>query len=824
MLLPDQSQGTGPSDSDAHPSAPRTWRSVRRRRWLAVCTILALGVTGSIVAALMWHSSVRARERQTFETSAANVSGTLKTLLRRDTDFVRSVRAVLSVQPNLSASGFDRWLSLLENGRGEPAGYGALIVKAVPASQLAAFQDRRNADPAFRALVGGQLESVQPSGHARYCLLSGGSADLLYDPEIARLLEGDWCDPASLIGGYQHNGTTRARFTQAITESGGYGVYSISLSGVSSLIIEVAAYRQGVPLATPAQRSTAVLGWVLGSFDIPALMRSALGSAHHMAVTLYHENPGLGPEFIGRTASGATTHAFTEDSRLQADGTWIVKVTGAATVTGPSAGLQALVVLGVGIFASLLLAALVLVLARSREHALEMVEEKTGQLRHQALHDGLTGLPNRVLALDRAEQMLARARRQELPVAALYVDVDGFKDVNDSFGHAAGDELLRIVAERLESVVREGDTAARLGGDEFVVLVEGSTLDAGPELVAERLLEVLREPYDMDGEIGRELAVTASIGVAFGQRGTADELLRDADIALYEAKAAGRNRQVLFHPGMQAAVQDRLTTQLDLSEALARDQLFLLYQPTFDLQSDRVIGVEALIRWRHPKRGILEPRQFVPIAEATGLIVPIGRWVLDEACRQAATWHARGLHVGMSVNISARQLDGDELAEDVSAAVHDSGLDPAMLTLEVSERALMRDPQAAAARLGKLKQLGVRIAIDDFGTRYSSLASLRQFPADALKIDRSFIDHIAASKRSSALMQTFVHLGKTLEIETLAEGIEDQVQLEALQREHCDQGQGFLLSRPLDVDAVEAFLEASASSAPPQLQPQPTSR
>ncbi len=210
------------------------------------------------------------------------------------------------------------------------------------------------------------------------------------------------------------------------------------------------------------------------------------------------------------------THAFTEDSRLQADGTWIVKVTGAPIVSGPSAELQALVVLGGACFASLLLAALVLVLARSREHALAMVEEKTGQLRHQALHDALTGLPNRVLALDRAEQMLARARRQELPVAALYVDIDGFKDVNDSFGHAAGDELLRIVAERLESVVREGDTAARLGGDEFVVLVEGSTLDAGPELVAERLLEVLRQPYDMHGEIGRELAVTASIGIAFG--------------------------------------------------------------------------------------------------------------------------------------------------------------------------------------------------------------------------------------------------------------------------------------------------------------------
>jgi diguanylate cyclase (GGDEF)-like protein len=797
------------------------WRSVRRRRWLAVSTILALGVAASIVAALLWHSSVRARERSSFETSAANVSGTLDTLLRRDTDYVRSVRAVLSLQPNLSAGAISRWLSLLESRQGEPEGYGALIVKAVPAAQLSAFQARRNADPAFRRLVGDQLESVTATGNASYCLLAGGSANLLYSPEFARLLEGDWCDPTSFIGGYQHNGTTRAQFTQALTEGGGYGVYSISLSGVSSLIIEVAAYRQGVPLASAAQRRAAVVGWVLGSFNIPTLMRSALGGTHNMAVTLYHENPGLVPEFIGHTSTGAASHGFTQDRTLQADGEWILKLTGAATVTGPSAELQAWVVLGVGIFASLLLAALVLVLARAREHALVMVEEKTGQLRHQALHDALTDLPNRVLALDRAEQMLARARRQDIPIAALYVDVDGFKDVNDSFGHAAGDELLRIVASRLESVVREGDTAARLGGDEFVVLVEGSSLDAGPELVAERLLEVLREPYDMHGEIGRDLSVTASIGVAFGQRGTADELLRDADIALYEAKAGGRNRHVLFHAGMQAAVQDRLTTQLDLNEALERDQLFLLYQPTFDLQSERVIGVEALIRWRHPTRGTLEPREFIPIAEATGMIVPIGRWVLGEACRQAAAWHARGLHVGMSVNVSARQLDDEELVKDVGAALADSGLDPGTLTLEVSERALMRDPQATSARLEELKELGVRVAIDDFGTRYSSLASLRQFPADALKIDRSFIDHIAASRRSTALMQTFVHLGKTLEIETLAEGIEDQVQLEALQREHCDQGQGFLLSRPLDVHAVEAFLRASETTAPPQ--PQTTS-
>ena len=430
-------------------------------------------------------------------------------------------------------------------------------------------------------------------------------------------------------------------------------------------------------------------------------------------------------------------------------------------------------------------------------------------LAHQALHDPLTDLPNRVLVLDRAQQMLARARRQNKPVAALFVDVDGFKHVNDSFGHAAGDELLRIVAERLMTVVREGDTAARLGGDEFVVLLEGSTLDAGPELVADRLLEVLRQPCEIASARGRPLSITASVGIAIGAYSNADELLRDADLAMYEAKMSGRNCCRVFESSMQTSSQDRLTLEMDLAEAVEREQLFLLYQPTFDLRTEGVIGVEALIRWDHPTRGVLAPGAFIPIAEDSGLIVPIGRWVLKQACLQASIWQAAGRKVGMSVNVSGRQLDEDVLIDDVRQAIQVSGLDPALLTLEVTETTLMRDPEGAAERLHRLKQLGVRIAIDDFGTGYSSLAYLRQFPADALKIDRSFIGGIATSNASAALIHTLVQLGKTLGIETLAEGIEDQSQLETLQREHCDLGQGFLFSRPLSVDDIEQFLNVA---------------
>ena len=432
-----------------------------------------------------------------------------------------------------------------------------------------------------------------------------------------------------------------------------------------------------------------------------------------------------------------------------------------------------------------------------------------------ALYDGLTGLANRVLALDRAEQMLARGRRLQTPTAALFVDIDGFKHVNDAYGHAVGDELLRIFAARLMTTVRGVDTVARLGGDEFVVLLEGSALDAGPELVAERLLDVLRHPYDMSHMLGRPLYVTASVGIASGLRETPDELLHDADIAMYNAKESGRNRYTLFESSMQTVSRDRLTVEMDLTEAIEQHQLFLLYQPIVDLRSESVTGVEALIRWRHTTRGVVSPVEFIPIAEDTGLIVPIGRWVLNEACRQASTWHRHGHRIGIAVNVAARQLDHDELIEEVRHALQESDLDPAALTLEVTETALMRDADATATRLRQLKTLGARIAIDDFGTGYSSLAYLRRFPADTLKIDRSFICGIATSKESAVLVHTLIELGNDLGMQTLAAGIEDQAQLEVLRRKRCDQGQGFLFSRPLDANAVENFLDAAPSTTQP---------
>jgi diguanylate cyclase (GGDEF)-like protein len=781
---------------------------------LLACTILVVGLGLSLGGALQWRASVGSRERQQFQTNATGVAETAETLLRRDADLVTTLRGVMTMQPNMSATRFDEWFAELQGKQRQVGGLGTTVVEVVPPRELAAFQARRAADPAFRKFVGGAIVPVAPSGRSSYCLLSAGGTVTPYTKEVGQLVQGDWCNPATPIGGFQDGGVLQANLLQAITDSGQYSVYPVSVQGVSTLFIEAAFYDRGAPLHTVAQRRAAVAGWVGSSFDITTLIQQALGGHRALELALYHRNPGQPERLIGQAGkAAASAGALTHEITLQIDGTWRAVVHGSATAGGLSANRQGWGLFAVGAIISLLLSALVLVLTRSREHALGMVQEKTGELRHQALHDALTGLPNRVLALDRAEQMLSRARRQHVAVAALYIDIDGFKQVNDTFGHAAGDELLRTVAGRLADVVRDGDTAARLGGDEFVVLVEGSDLDAGPELVAERIMEVLRQPYVLGADVGRQLALTASIGIAVGERGSADELLRDADLALYEAKAANRDCYVLFESEMQTAAEDRLTLQLDLGDALADEQLFLLYQPLFDLGSERMVGVEALIRWRHPTRGVVPPDQFIPLAEESGLILPIGHWVLEEACRQASRWRRQGHELGVSVNVSARQLDSDGLIGEVRGALEENDLEPSLLTLEVTETALMRDPEATATRLRALKGLGVHIAIDDFGTGYSSLAYLRQFPADSLKIDRSFINDIADSEQSTALIHTFVQLGKTLHLQTLAEGIEDRSQLRALQHEDCDLGQGFLFSRPLQADAIEGFLDAAESSA-----------
>jgi diguanylate cyclase (GGDEF)-like protein len=444
----------------------------------------------------------------------------------------------------------------------------------------------------------------------------------------------------------------------------------------------------------------------------------------------------------------------------------------------------------------------------------EELSRRQEELAFMATHDALTGLPNRTLMIDRGQQMLERARRHSGKVASLLIDLDAFKAINDTLGHAAGDEVLQAAAQRFDSVIRSSDALGRIGGDEFVVIADELSLEAGPELIAERLLDSLSEPFTLANTQPRRCVnLTASIGISDGQRDTAEELLRDADIAMYRAKWEGKNRFVVFEPSMHEVAQGLVELELDLRDALDRKEFFLAYQPTFSLEDMHVTGMEALIRWQHPKRGVIQPNNFIPLLEQTGLVCEVGTWVLDEACRQAAKWRRSGHDVGVSVNVSARQLDADDLLADVGVALADTALSPSALTLEITETTVMRNADATAERLQAIKELGVRVAIDDFGTGYSSLAHLQRFPVDALKIDRSFVSRLSDNPDGETLIHTLVQLARALSIETLAEGIERQDQIEILRRERCDQGQGFLFARPMEAAATEGFLTAKAGQS-----------
>ncbi|MGD0196866.1 MAG: EAL domain-containing protein [Solirubrobacteraceae bacterium] len=424
----------------------------------------------------------------------------------------------------------------------------------------------------------------------------------------------------------------------------------------------------------------------------------------------------------------------------------------------------------------------------------------------------MTGLPSRLLAYDRAKALVAGPTERGGSAVVLSLDVDGFRKINHTFGELAGDEVLKVVGERLSRGVRGCDMVARLGGDEFAVLIDHSQLDVAPELIASRLLEALCQPIALTSANDALISITASLGIAYGSPSAVDQVFHDADIALYEAQSAGRNQFVVFKSQMQADMHERLDLETELSEALLADQLFLLYQPIFDLGTGQATSVEALVRWRHPRRGVLEPASFIPVAEETGMIVPVGRWVFEQACAQAAAWRGQGCNLGVAVNVSPRQLERTAFTGEVHEALSRSRLEASQLALEITETTLMRDRDATMRQLRALKELGVSISVDDFGTGYSSLAYLHQFPVDELKLDRSFITAGEDSDGSpDALIHAFVELGKALGLRTLAEGIEDNTQLRRLERQGFDGGQGFLLSRPLEAAAVEALMSTQRS-------------
>jgi diguanylate cyclase (GGDEF)-like protein/PAS domain S-box-containing protein len=433
-------------------------------------------------------------------------------------------------------------------------------------------------------------------------------------------------------------------------------------------------------------------------------------------------------------------------------------------------------------------------------------KELEAQLVHQAFHDGLTGLANRTLFAERVEHALARSDTGDL--AVLFIDLDDFKNVNDSLGHAAGDQLLIAAARRLRGCLRPADTAARLGGDEFAVLLERVADAEAADAVAARVLDTLHQPFGLNG---RTIPIKASVGVATGRPGVdeAEELLRNADVAMYAAKAGGKDRFELFRPDMHEDMLQRLELEAELRHVADRDQLVLHYQPIVELVSGRITRVEALVRWDHPTKGLLPPPAFIPLAEEQGLIGPIGNWVLLQACLQARRWQDQfpdAPPLSVHVNLSGRQLEDQQLVGEVVQALETSRLSPRLLTLEITESVLVSDIEAMSARLRELKGLGVLLAIDDFGTGYSSLSYLRRFPIDMLKIDKAFVDGIGRGREDTALAHAIVKLSHTLQLHAVAEGIEQADQAASLVTLGCRDGQGFHFSRPLTTAAMTELL------------------
>jgi diguanylate cyclase (GGDEF)-like protein len=428
------------------------------------------------------------------------------------------------------------------------------------------------------------------------------------------------------------------------------------------------------------------------------------------------------------------------------------------------------------------------------------------QIEHLAYYDGLTALPNRELFIDRLSLALVQAHRDGKKLAVLFLDLDRFKQINDSLGHSVGDELLRAMGKRVHEAVREGDTLARLGGDEFTLLLPGIHNASEAARIAQKLLEAVRRPFDLQG---RELFVTTSIGIStYPEDGVdAESLIRSADVAMYRAKEQGRDRFQLYAPAMNAQAVERMGLEHGLRKALSQDQLVIHYQPILEVATGRIHGTEALLRWRHPELGLVPPDDFIELAEMTGLITPMGPWILEEACGRTRAWQ-RGtrFYFSIAVNLSARQFQERELVGQVKRALESTGLEARFLELEITESVAMHSAENTLRTLTELKALGVRISIDDFGTGYSSLAYLKRFPIDTLKIDQSFVSDIGTNAEDSAIASAVIAMAHGLGLRVVAEGVEREEQLEFLRRQRCDHYQGYLFSRPLAADEFGALV------------------
>lgn len=760
--------------------------SSRLQIWSLSALVLVLGLAATLGLADAQAHHRRSQMQSELVTSSTSIVATMKLAIQHDQDLAVSLGGYLTDASPTNAQ-FAQWTAAVEAFDRYPELQGLGEIVMVPSSAVSSFEAAQEADAS--SSMSPEVAMSPSAGEAFQCLqgVSEDRSDLLGLP-----------NGTNLCAGPTGSALLAARTSGAAVYAP-ENAYTIGLLTITQPI-----YSTGVLPPTADGRLQAFMGWAHVTVVPSVILGTALRGHPDMSVTLTYANGALHVPYFAGTVPDQSGAVAT-----QLFGNWHVDVMGPVSSGNwwSDSGVNGLLVAGA--LVSLLLAIVALVGGMALRHSAVLKRKRLADLKYQAEHDTLTGLPNRELVMVRIEEMMTRSRRGEIRMAALFLDLDNFKVINDTMGHAAGDALLIEVGRRLSSVFRLQDTVGRLGGDEFVVLVEQDPMEFHPEGLAQRILELLSEPFLLPTS-PLPLEVHASVGIAQGHREKAGQLLHDADVALYRAKDAGKGCAVLFTDEMQAEIDAARQFEHDLTGALEAEQFFLVYQPTVDLATGLVCGAEALLRWRHPLLGVVPPDRFIPVLEQIGMIVPVGRWVLEQACNQAAEWRSAGRDLSMAVNVSAMQLERDDIVDDVRRMLERSGLPAERLVLELTESAVMSDITLGLIRLEQLKTLGLSLAIDDFGTGFASLSYLHRLPIDILKIDRSFVTEMMTSSNSAAIVHTLMELSRALDLRTVAEGVETTEQWEWLREDGCEIGQGYLFARPLSPEAFGALLDLRA--------------
>jgi diguanylate cyclase (GGDEF)-like protein len=780
--------------------APRRG-STRALSWVA----LTLGLLLSVGVALGTRAALLTRADAVVSDAVDSVADEVRAALDGDLDLAHAARSHLALTlDDDGAASLQEWFAVMEVERRFPEIGGVGFVQRVPVDDLATYAADNfgmvldpERDPAA------QLGIVPSGPRSHYCLAAAGVSPVPFFGEGVQFV--DLCaGPVPTADGGSLDATDDLAATAA---SGEVALRPVEVAGVSYLSVFM-------PVTVGPDGTGEVLGWVAGVVDADAVLAGALPERVDLHATMV----GVTADgSVDEVASAGTTDADAPGTvqriePLEIVGGWHLDVDVKPPSTIADANLAALGAGASGLIVLGLVVALVRVMATSKERAWELVRARTAELSHQALHDPLTGLPNRSLVADRADQLLARARRDGGVPAALFLDLDGFKTVNDTFGHHAGDQLLVAAAHRLRTTVRDAETVGRIGGDEFVVLLDGRHDGAGVAAVAQRIVEAFSEPFDL-GDLGDDAVVVgASIGIAIGLRPTADDLLRDADTALYEAKAAGKGRYVVFRADMQDLLQERISLERQVRRALTADALELRYVPSFDLDTGRLLTAEAQVHWEGWASTALSPDDVRAVLHESGVAIPLGRWALRQACQDVGAWRRELPDVAVALEVSPRQFTGPHFADEVAEALEQADVPGAALVLELDESLLLAPPGSTTrAVIDQVRALGVRVAAGDFARRYLALEQ-SGLPADVLKIPAGFVEGLGSYDHASTVVRTIVALGHGLGMVVIAEGPDRPDVRELLKKQRCDG-----IQSPLSGDALSSTgvvgLAKSAESA-----------